>query len=398
MKKRINEAVGVPENIIHSAIKLFDEIVNYLSSLDDIHSRDEYSTELKSDFRISDMKLKNVKFKIQFVKKGNEDFAILLMGQSNKSFVNDNFKFEAEVNEEEVNIRIVLLTPIGFEDDELIEFFTKNRNTLIPIMAHELKHGYDEFKYNLKKLSDTAEYTVFSKSKFGMIKPLNDFLYYSYYIHNIENLVRPTEMAAHIKLQKITPKQFYDFFTKNEIFKTLKEIRNFSLQNLKEELKGYENVIDDVLKSINETYNNVDEKIDRILELFYYNLVNWKGDQLMKFIYPVEPSSPLFKFFETYESNQYVDKYFKNLSKYVNNYEEFYLDEEKYLQYTAFKMTKKLGRLYELTQENIMENKSIWNWEKYQEYFGEKNVISKNIKSKDELISEIIKRIKKKTK
>ena len=45
-----------------------------------------------------------------------------------------------------------------------------------------------------------------------------------------------------------------------------------------------------------------------------------------------------------------------------------------------------------------MENKSIWNWEKYQEYFGEKNVISKNIKSKDELISEIIKRINKKTK
>ena len=55
-------------------------------------------------------------------------------------------------------------------------------------------------------------------------------------------------------------------------------------------------------------------------------------------------------------------------------------------------------RIYELTQENIMENKSIWNWEKHQEYFGEKNVISKNIKSKDELISEIIKRIKKKTK
>lgn len=398
MKKRIYEAVGVPENIINSAIKLFDEIVNYLSSLDDIHSRDEYSTELKSDFRISDMKLKNVKFKIQFVKKGNEDFAILLMGQSNKNFLNDKFRVEAEVDENETNIRMMLLTPIGFENDELLEFFTKNRNILIPIIAHELKHGYDEFKNNLKKVSDVTEYTIYSKSKFGKIKPLNDFLYFSYYIHNIENLVRPTEMAAHIKMQKITPKQFYDFFTKNEIFKTLKNIRNFSLKNLKEELKGYENVIDDVLKSINETYNNVDEKIDRILELFYYNLVNWKNDQLINFIYPVDPSSPIFKIFQSDENDKYIDKYARNLSKYVNNYEDFYLDEEKYFQYTAFKMIKKLGRLYELTQENIMENKSIWNWEKHQEYFGEKNVISKNIKSKDELISEIIKRIKKKTK
>lgn len=45
-----------------------------------------------------------------------------------------------------------------------------------------------------------------------------------------------------------------------------------------------------------------------------------------------------------------------------------------------------------------MENKSIWNWELYQKYFGEKKLINKEIKSRDELVLQIIERIKKKTK
>ena len=69
------------------------------------------------------------------------------------------------------------------------------------------------------------------------------------------------------------------------------------------------------------------------------------------------------------------------------------ITEEKYQQQTAFKMIKKLGRLYELTQENIMENKSIWDREKYQKYFGKNYPITTTIKSKDELISELVKRI-----
>jgi len=40
-----------------------------------------------------------------------------------------------------------------------------------------------------------------------------------------------------------------------------------------------------------------------------------------------------------------------------------------------------------------MENKSIWNWELYQKYFGEKNLITNKIKSKDELISRIINKL-----
>lgn len=398
MKKRINEAVGVPENIIHSAIKLFDKFIEYLSSLDDIDSQDNYQTELVGDFRISDMRLTSINLDFNLIKKENESFTLLSMGQAGESYINSKFQVVTEINENQTYIRIKLLTPIEFENDEIINFFLNDRKKFISILAHELKHSYDEFKKDRMKLTSRVDYSIFSQKNFGGLTPLNEFLFNSYYIHHIENLVRPTELAAQIKLEKITPKEFYNFFTKNKIFQTLKTIKNFSFDNLKEELKNYEIVIDKILDMINEDYGTIEEKVDRILELFYYNITNWKNEKMLSLIYPVGADNPLFPIFKTKEKENFLDDYFRKTSKYENDYESFYLKEEKYQQQTAFKMIKKLGRLYELTQENIMENKSIWNWEKHQEYFGEKNVISKNIKSKDELISEIIKRIKKKTK
>lgn len=393
MKRRINEALGVPENIIQSAIKLFDNFIEYLSSLDEIDSQDKYETELVGDYRISDMKLNRINLNFNLHKKKNEQFKLILMGQSGENYINSKFEVVAEINEDKTNLRIDLLTPDTFENDELIDFFVNNKRMFIPILAHELKHSYDEFKKNKSKLSSRVDYTVFSQRNFGNLIPLNDFLFNSYYIHNIENLVRPTELAADIKLEKVTPKQFYDYFTKNKIFQNLKNIKNFSFEKLKEDLKNYESEIDDIMDMINEDYNTIEEKIDRLLELFYFNITNWKNDKMIELIYPVGMDDPLFPFFKTDKKDNFLNDYIKKTSKYENDYESFFLKEEKYQQQTAFKMIKKLGRLYELTQENIMENKSIWDREKYQKYFGKNYPITTTIKSKDELISELVKRI-----
>jgi hypothetical protein len=394
MKRRINEALGVPENIIQSAIKLFDNFIEYLSSLDEIDSQDKYETELVGDYRISDMKLNRINLNFNLHKKKNEIFKLILMGQSGENYINSKFEVVAKINGDKTNLRIDLLTPNTFENDELIDFFVNNKRMFIPILAHELKHSYDEFKKNKSKLSSRVDYTIFSQTNFGNLTPLNDFLFNSYYIHNIENLVRPTELAADIKLEKVTPKQFYDYFTKNKIFQNLKNIKNFSFEKLKKDLKNYESEIDDIMDMINEDYNTIEEKIDRLLELFYFNITNWKNDKMIELIYPVAMDDPLFPFFKTDKKDNFLNDYLKKTSKYENDYESFFLKEEKYQQQTAFKMIKKLGRLYELTQENIMEeNKSIWDREKYQKYFGKNYPITTTIKSKDELISELVKRI-----
>ena len=397
MKKRINEALGVPENIIDSAIKLYDYIFAYISSLDNIESEDNYKIQINGNFRISDMNLTKINLTLELHKNNIENFVLIGMGQASESKINSMFQMEAIVKNDEVDLSIDLATPEEFDDEQLVDFFSSNKNHLIPILAHELKHGYDMFKKNTSNLYNRVEYNVYSDSNFGGLKPLGEFLFNSYYIHNIENLVRPTELAAHIKMEKVTPEEFKEFFLNHKIFQTLKKIKEFSIDELKNELMGYESRIDDLLNHIGERYNTLEEKVDRILELFYINLTNWKNEKIMSYIYPMGVSNPMFPFFQTSEKDNYLDYFFKKSGKYENDYISFFKNEEKYQRQTAFNLIKKLGRLYELTNQNIMkENKSIWDWEMYHKIKGTNSSIATNIKTKDELISELSNRIKKK--
>lgn len=401
MKKKLHEALGVPENIIESAIKLYDYISAYISSLRDIESEDVHKIEIIGNFRISDMNLNKVNLTVELNKNKIDNFVLLGMGQSSENKINSMFQMEAIVKPDEIDMSIDIATPENFKDEELTEFIQSNKKYLIPIIAHELKHGYDMFKKNTYNLYKKVEYNVFSENNFGKIKPLTDFLFNSYYIHHIENLVRPTELAAQIQLEKITPEQFKKFFLENKIYQTLKKIKDFTIEQLKDELASYIVEINDLLQHVGEHYGSVQEKIDRVLELFYINITNWKNDKIIKYIYPFGINNPLFAFMQTSERNNYLNEFFKKSEKYENNYLSFFKDEEKYQRYTASNMIKKLARLYELTYKNIdepmkpkpilPENKSIWNWDLYHEIKGTNKPIVTKIKTKDEIVSEILK-------
>ena len=396
MKRKINEALGVPVNIIPSAIKLYDDVYRFLSSLKDIQSDNSYETVLTGDYTISDMKLRTINLEVMLHKVQGKGFSFLSFGQGLHILVNDKFQMEVFVEEDETIIQIEFIVPEQFEDNELLEYYQQNKNRFISIIAHELKHAYDSFKKNKTNLPKRVDYQISANRGFGAVKPLNRFLFLSYYIHHIENLVRPTQLATEIHLGKITPKEFYNFFVENEIFKTLKEAREFSLESLKESLKKYMIQVYEILDTVGMDVSSEDEAIDSILELFYINLVNWKQEQMINFIYPRGRDNPMFQHMVNDDKDNYISTYTDKIQKYENDYERFYIDEARFMKYTAIKMIKKLGRLYELTNQNTMkENKSIWDWEMYQKIHGKNSPIVTKIKTKDELISELAKRIKK---
>ena len=252
-RRNINEALGVPENIINSAVKLYNGIISYLEGLSGIDEQDLYTFDLVGDYRISDMPLNKINMKLKLHKDVDYDFDLLSMAQETKNVINQYFQIEAKVDEDSITLNIDMITPDVFDDEELVNYFKNKKRYLVPVLAHELKHGYDTYKKSTYDFGKKVDYIVISEGRFANIKPLNDFLYKSYYIHNIENLVRPTELATEIELDKITPKQFYNFFTKNRIFETLKKIKDFSYDGLKNELKSYIGVIDDLLESLDET-------------------------------------------------------------------------------------------------------------------------------------------------
>lgn len=394
-RRNINEALGVPENIIVSAVKLYNGIISYLDGLSNIDGQDLYTFDLVGDYRISDMQLNEIHMKLKLHKDVDYDFDLLSMAQETKNVINQYFQIEAKVGEGSITLNIDMIAPEEFNDEELVNYFKNNKRYLVPILAHELKHGYDSYKKPTYNFGKKVDYIVISEGRFANIKPLNDFLYKSYYIHNIENLVRPTELAAEIELDKITPKQFYNFFTKNKIFGTLKKIKDFSYDGLKDELKSYIGVIDDLLESLDESYDSDEEKIDRVLELFFINLLNWKTEKIWKFFYPVQKEDFLFQFIRVPEIDNFINFIYKKLNKYDDDYKSFLINEIKQMNIMGFKMIKKLGKLYELTYGNIVEEKkSIWNWEKYQKIKGRKNKITNKLKTKDELIAELKIRIK----
>jgi hypothetical protein len=397
MRRKINEALGVPVNIIPSAIKLYDDIYGFLSNLSDIQSDDEYSTILSGDYTISDMKLTTIELHVELHKVQGGGFSFLSFGQGVQFSVNDQFQMEVFVEEDETIIKIEFIVPKNFKDKELLEYYQQNKNRFISIIAHELKHAYDSFKKNKTNLQMRVDYQISSNSGFGGVRPLNRFLFLSYYIHHIENLVRPTQLATEIHLGKITPKQFYDFFVGNEIFKILKEAKEFSLENLKESLKKYMIQIYEILNMVGMDVDTEEDAIDSILELFYINLVNWKQEQMVNFIYPRGRNNPMFQHMVNDDKDNYIINYGNKIEKYKDDYERFYIDEARFMKNTATRMIKKLGRLYELTNQTTMkENKSIWDWEMFQKIHGKNSPIVTKLKTKDELISELSKRINKK--
>jgi len=400
MRRKINEALGVPENIINSAIKLYDYIFAYFSSLRQIDSEDKYKTQFIGDFRIADMNLRKINLEIELYKRPGLNFKLFGMGKSAENKINSLFQLEAVIRNDEVDLMLDLGCPESFENEELTEFLKLNRNKLIPVMAHELKHGYDTFKKRTYNLSKQVDYTIFSNEDFGRITPLTEFLFYSYYIHNIENLVRPTEMAASIELNKTKPKEFYNFFVESEIFQTLKKIKELTFEGLRDELMYYGSEIDELLTIINEHYDNIEETVDRILQLFYFNIVNWKNDKIESYIYPMGVNNPLFPIFQTKDKDNYLNNFYKKTEKYANDYVSFYKNEEKYMRMTATNMIKKLGRLYEMTYKNIEEsrtmNKSIWDWDMYHKLKGTKSEITNKIKPRmlgENDLKKIIKRV-----
>ena len=129
MKKRyISEAVGVPENIIESAIKLYEYFYAYVSSLRDINSQDKYKTQFIGDFRISDMKLSKINFNIEFIRRRDVEFMILGMGQASERFINSVFQVEAIIKDDEINLSIDLATPESFKTEELTKFLKENES------------------------------------------------------------------------------------------------------------------------------------------------------------------------------------------------------------------------------------------------------------------------------
>jgi DNA repair ATPase RecN len=202
-----------------------------------------------------------------------------------------------------------------------------------------------------------------------------------YYIHGIENLVRPVEVASLMKSKNITKSQFRDFIENNRVYRELIEIKNFTFEDFITQLKESEDRLDALLEHIDEDPSNMtlDEKINRVLEVTYIDLVNNRMemfiimtqhhmDDMIKFagqlgMLPPNLDDAVKKLEKTDEVRR---KFLKYVMKYEKNPTKFFEDEIENFQYIANKMIKKISKVYALAKDDEPVSESIINWELHQ--------------------------------
>jgi hypothetical protein len=383
----ITEALGVPNSILDAAEMLYEIVENDIKSIDSIE--DEYEFDGEIELKLGDKKIITIdsyELKVEIEKvEGHGDgvIDIISMGMSGGfSFNRDVYMKETEPS---TTLELTITFAVGenWEPSGLIQKMEKDKDEQIASLAHEIKHKYDKQSKKFGLMGPDAMYQATQKrGNFG-IPPLDRvFFRYLYYIHGIENLVRPVEVASSMRSKNITKSQFLNFLENNRVFKQLVEIKNFTFDDFINQLKENEDRLDALIDHIGEDPSEMtlDEKINRVLEVAYIDLVNNRMeifvqmtnhhmDDMLKFggqlgLLPNHLEKDVKKLEKTDEVRS---KFLSYVMKYEKNPTKFFEDEIENFQYIANKMIKKISKLYAMAKDDQQPvEESIKNWELYQ--------------------------------
>jgi len=356
---KLNEAVGVPTNIVEVARQLFEKIISEINPTSDLQKQFSKTITLKGDFQINDYKFKKIKisFNVEDLNDYNIDNEekpkVLLNGMSHHGKVEMNAKFNYEVNQDlnTVELSITFAIDNDVTTQDVINEFNKEKVVMISSLAHELKHAYDESVNPIVQTNKRVDYQIGTQRRFGNIPPLNKLLNYMYFAHTTENLVRATEIFTALDESGITKKDFYNFITNHRVYVTYKEGSEMTYEKLRDELKL-------IIPQIKQTFDDNDmdypenisddKMVDLTLQKFFEVLINWKSGFMQQLLYN-DFMERMFGFRGA--KQRYFEKYLNKVNRFGEDYERFFKYEINQTRNVCFKMMKKISKLYTLIKE-----------------------------------------------
>ena len=387
----LNEALGVPDFILDAADMLYDVVENDIRSINDI--QDEYNFKGKINFELGDKKkirIDSYELNVKIEEMEDEEgvLDIISMGMGGR------FGFDRDVylkiNEPSTTLNLDITFAVGdnWKPEELIAKMEEERDENVSALAHEIKHKYDKQAKEYSRMGPDAVYQA-TQQKGNFAIPAIDRVFYRfmYYIHAIENLVRPTEVAYSMKRKNITKSQFKDFLEDNIVYKELLRIKNYTFDNFIQDLKQQEDRLDGLLEHIGEDPSDmsIDEKINKVLELVYIDLVNNRMDLFMQMTQgPMDdfltfgaqlgmiPPGSEEKMKQLQKTNEIRRKFLSRTMRYEKNPTKFFEDEFEEFNYIANKMLKKISKLYAMAKDDEQVSESIINWDLHQQIMEKK--------------------------
>lgn len=258
---RVNESLGVPDNITNVGDELFHLIVGELREPLKI-KEGETIFEFDGPFVIGNVYFQKaiVVFEIDII---NSDSLKKTGGVS----FGDAFGFDQDRAGKEIEknvfsnlfILIELQTHTSVLIEDVKKIFIRNEFQIVPVIVHELKHNFDYTK-SIKKnyLKNLKKFYFGYKPNLKIAKdrlkisgnalqddPVIQFFYYLYFVNRIEYLVRPSQFYSELLKNEVNKKDFTKFIESNPLVKQLKVIRDFDFQ------KYYELLVDKFKKDPN---------------------------------------------------------------------------------------------------------------------------------------------------
>ena len=390
--KIITEALGVPDNILDAADMLYDVVEQDIKTIDTI--QDEYNFDGEINFELGNKKKIKIDsytltVKIEEIEDEKEGVLdIISMGmEGGFGFNRDVYMKETEPSTT-LELSITFAVGENWEPEGLIQKMEEERDEHVSSLSHEIKHKYDKQSKQFGLMGLDAEYQATQKrGTFGIPAIDSVFYRFMYYIHAIENLVRPTEVAYSMKRKNITKSQFKEFLENNRVYKELLEIKNFSFDDFISQLKEQEERLNALLEHINDDPSNmtIDEKIKRVLEVVHIDLVNNKmdlfvemtshsSDDFLRMALDIGLLPPNAKknIEGLKKTNEIRQKFFNYVIKYQENPTKFFENEFKSFNFVANKMLKKISKLYAMAKDDEQVSESIINWELHQQIMEKK--------------------------
>jgi hypothetical protein len=386
-KKLLSEAVGVPENILDEGRELYEIVKDQLKNLTSIEG--EYEIEdIEIDMTISDVNFThlNLMVKVDELDEYDGDEALIAsMGVGNEFNFDEGIMMQINTETSSIDLYVQFIVSENWDESNLYDAFVKDKTHTISVMSHELMHRFRRSKKPKALAGETADYQAYSSSglNFG-IPVMSEFMRFSYFIQNEENVVRPTEVASRMIEMGITREQFYNFITEDQVFKELKQIQNFSFEYLINSLKEQMDRVDGLLEHAGEEIEDKseDEKIRMVLELVYINLSNAKMANFERYILTrnemmfsqLGPFAQLMGAKQPSENKvKLLNKYKNHVTKYANIEMDFFKDECERFNYVSTNLMKKISKVYSLIpDEKGQTNESILDWELHQKLMEKK--------------------------
>lgn len=386
----LNEIVGVPNNILEAAEKLYNEVEKHVKSINTKEDEYEFNGRLdvdlgeKKKIQVTDYKL-TVKTEEIENYEGKPDISSMGVLQA---FMFDR-KILMKVSEKTAKLELIINFVVGknWEPYELFETMENDKVNQVASLAHELKHKYDKQAKPFSLIGKDAEYqAIQTAGTFGIPAIDRKFFRYAYFITGIENLVRPTEVASQMKSQNIKKSEFEEFTKTQRVFKELTEIKNYTFEKFIEDIKSNMERVDALLDYIGEDYSDMtdDEKIKSVLDLVYINISNKRAEIFMNMtsdsmddlirmtsLFGQVPSVLIKKAKELEKTDEVRRKFLSSISKHQNNPIKFFEEEIENFSYVANKMLKRLVKLYSIAKDEDV-NESILNWDLHQQLMEKK--------------------------